>query len=160
MFWNISVYSGSVLPCRTFCIRILEATVIFLGDPCLLWPNGWMDEDATWYGSRPRPRPHSTHIVLDGVPALRETGTAAPPLFSVHVYCGHGGPSQLLLSSFTYARFCLMCFIQTTISALHYALLYLFITCSPHLYTIGANEWWWWWISRNFSRPQPLYLTF
>jgi len=17
--------------------------------PCLLWPNGWMDEDATWY---------------------------------------------------------------------------------------------------------------
>jgi len=26
--------------------------------PCLLWPNGWMDEDATWYGSRPRPRPH------------------------------------------------------------------------------------------------------
>ena len=26
--------------------------------PCLLWPNGWMDEDATWYGSRPRPRPY------------------------------------------------------------------------------------------------------
>ena len=20
--------------------------------PCLLWPNGWMDEDATWYGGR------------------------------------------------------------------------------------------------------------
>jgi len=26
--------------------------------PCLLWPNGWMDEDATWYGSRPRFRPY------------------------------------------------------------------------------------------------------
>jgi len=26
---------------------------------CLLWPNGWMDQDATWYGCRPRPRPHS-----------------------------------------------------------------------------------------------------
>jgi len=25
---------------------------------CLLWPNGWMDEYATLYGSRPRPRPH------------------------------------------------------------------------------------------------------
>jgi len=25
---------------------------------CLLWPNGLMDEDATWYGSRPRPSPH------------------------------------------------------------------------------------------------------
>ena len=24
--------------------------------PCLLWPNGWMDQDATWYGGRPRPR--------------------------------------------------------------------------------------------------------
>ena len=26
--------------------------------PCLLWPNGWMDQDATWYGGRPRSRPH------------------------------------------------------------------------------------------------------
>ena len=24
--------------------------------PCLLWPNGWMGQDATWYGCRPRPR--------------------------------------------------------------------------------------------------------
>ena len=22
------------------------------------WPNGWMDQDATWCGGRPRPRPH------------------------------------------------------------------------------------------------------
>ena len=21
--------------------------------PCLLWPNGWMNQDATWYGGRP-----------------------------------------------------------------------------------------------------------
>jgi len=20
--------------------------------PCLFWPNGWMDQDATWYGGR------------------------------------------------------------------------------------------------------------
>jgi len=26
--------------------------------PCLLRPNGWMDQDATWYRSRPQPRPH------------------------------------------------------------------------------------------------------
>jgi len=25
---------------------------------CLLWPNGWMDQDETWFGSRPRPWPH------------------------------------------------------------------------------------------------------
>jgi len=24
--------------------------------PCLLWPNGCMDQDATWYGGKPRPR--------------------------------------------------------------------------------------------------------
>ena len=37
------------------------------------------------------------HIVLGGVPALRQTRTAAP-IFSARVYCGHGRPSQLLLS--------------------------------------------------------------
>jgi len=37
------------------------------------------------------------HIVLDGVQAMRETGTAAP-IFSARVYYGHGRPSQLLLS--------------------------------------------------------------
>ena len=26
--------------------------------PYLLWPNGWMDQDATWWGGRPRPRRH------------------------------------------------------------------------------------------------------
>jgi len=26
--------------------------------PCLLWPNCWMDQDATWYEDRPRPWPH------------------------------------------------------------------------------------------------------
>ena len=41
---------------------------------CLLWPNGWMDEDAAWYGSRPRPRPHCTRRG----PSCRERGTAAP----------------------------------------------------------------------------------
>jgi len=25
-------------------------------DPCLLWPNGWMDQDTTWYEDRPLPR--------------------------------------------------------------------------------------------------------
>jgi len=109
--------------------------------PCLLWPNGWIDQDATWYRGEPRPRRRSVrwgrssplkghspqfsvhvyysqttgwlkaplgtevdlgpgHIVLDGVPALLEGGTAAP-LFTAHVYCGHGRLSQLLLSSCT-----------------------------------------------------------
>ena len=43
------------------------------------------------------------HIVLDGISAPCERGTAAP-LFLAHVYCGHGRPSQLLLSSCTNCR--------------------------------------------------------
>jgi len=30
--------------------------------PCLLWPNGWMDQDATWYGGRSQPRQHCTQL--------------------------------------------------------------------------------------------------
>ena len=26
--------------------------------PCLLWPNGWMYQDTTWYGVKPQPRRH------------------------------------------------------------------------------------------------------
>jgi len=27
-------------------------------DPCLLWPNSWVDQDANWYEGRPRPKQH------------------------------------------------------------------------------------------------------
>jgi len=60
---------------------------------CLLWPNSWMKMPL---GTEVDLGPG--HIVSDGDPALRERGRAAP-LFSAHVYCGHGHPSQLLLSS-------------------------------------------------------------
>jgi len=40
--------------------------------PCLLWPNGRMDHDGTWYGRRPRP----SDIVLDGNPAPPKRCTA------------------------------------------------------------------------------------
>jgi len=43
--------------------------------PCLLWPNGWMDSDATWYRSRPRPRPR---CIRRGPSFARERSTAAP----------------------------------------------------------------------------------
>jgi len=34
--------------------------------PCLLGPNGWMDQDGTWCGGRPRP----SDVVLYGDPTL------------------------------------------------------------------------------------------
>jgi len=45
---------------------------------CLLWPNGWMDQCATWYGGRPRPRPH---CIRWGPSSPRRTGHSSPPLF-------------------------------------------------------------------------------
>ena len=48
---------------------------------CLLWPNGWMDQDATWYGSGPQPRPHYVRRGPSSTSPLRERGTAAPAFF-------------------------------------------------------------------------------
>ena len=45
--------------------------------PCLLWPNGWMDEVATWNGSRPRPRPN---CIRRG-PSYPRKGHSSPPPF-------------------------------------------------------------------------------
>jgi len=41
-------------------------------DPCLLWPNGWTDQDATWYGVGPQPRRHGVRW------EPTERGTASP----------------------------------------------------------------------------------
>jgi len=47
-------------------------------------PNGWMDQDATWYGGRPRPRRHCVRLG-PGTPA--ENRHSNPPRLA-HVYCG------------------------------------------------------------------------
>ena len=51
--------------------------------PCLLWSNGWMHQDANWYGARPRPG----DIVLDGDPDC-PSRKGYSLQFSAHVYCG------------------------------------------------------------------------
>jgi len=64
--------------------------------PRLLWPNRCIDQDATWYGGRPRP---TRHCVRCGPSYPQKKGHTHPAQFLAHVYCGHGRPSQLLLSS-------------------------------------------------------------
>jgi len=53
--------------------------------PCLLWPNGSMDQDTTWYGSGPWPRPH---CVRWGPSSPCQKRGKPPPQFSAHVRCG------------------------------------------------------------------------
>ena len=51
---------------------------------CPLWPNCWMDLDATWYGGRPRPRRLCARW---GPSSPRKKGTASTQ-FLAHEYCG------------------------------------------------------------------------
>ena len=60
-----------------FFIRILSSAEPPIFGPCLLWPNGCVDQDATWYAGRPRP----SHIVLDGDPAPLPKKGQSPPIF-------------------------------------------------------------------------------
>jgi len=52
--------------------------------PCLLWPNGCMDQDNTWHGGGPWPRPHYARWGPSSPP---QKGGRAPQ-FSAHFYCG------------------------------------------------------------------------
>ena len=51
--------------------------------PFVLWPNGCMDQDATWYRGRPQPR---RLCVRWGPSPLPKQGWS--PKFSAHIYCG------------------------------------------------------------------------
>jgi len=53
--------------------------------PCLLLPNGCMDQDATWYGGRPRPRPHCVRW-RSSSPSPNKGHS---PHFLANVYCAH-----------------------------------------------------------------------
>ena len=78
--------------------RYLKSVLIFfstappLFGPRLLWPNGWMDQDATWYGGRPRPRPH---CVRWGVgPSSPSPKMGHNPQFSAQVLWPNGWMDQ------------------------------------------------------------------
>jgi len=47
---------------------------------CLLWPNGWMDQDATWYGGMPQCRPHCGRWRPSS--SSKKGAQPPPPIFS------------------------------------------------------------------------------
>jgi len=61
-------------------------------DVGVLWPNGWMDQDATWYGGGPWPRRHCVRWGLSSPPQKRGHSRQ----FLALVYCGQtdGGMDQ------------------------------------------------------------------
>jgi len=47
--------------------------------PCLLWPNGWRDQDGTWHKGRPQPR--RLCVTWGPSPILPKKGRSALPNF-------------------------------------------------------------------------------
>ena len=41
-----------------YSLSVLSVMLVYCGNVGVLWPHGWMDQDETWHGDRPRPRPH------------------------------------------------------------------------------------------------------
>jgi len=62
-----------------------------ISGPCLLWPNSWMDRDATWYTGRPW---LWQHCVRRESSSPTERGTTAPPLFGPCLLWSNGWMDQ------------------------------------------------------------------
>ena len=59
--------------------------VLSVSDVGVLWPNAWMDQDETWHGGRPQPRPHR---IRWGPSSPSPKGAQPLPQFLAHVCCG------------------------------------------------------------------------
>jgi len=62
------------------CYRTVVCPVCDVG---VLWPKGWMDQDETWHGGRPRLRPHCVRWGPSSLSLKR----AQPPIFRP-CHCG------------------------------------------------------------------------
>ena len=59
--------------------------------PFLLWLNGWMHQDATWYRGRPQPR---RLCVRWGPSPLTKKGRSPPPIFGPRLLWPNGWMDQ------------------------------------------------------------------
>jgi len=89
--WRFALSTGplSCLSCLSVCLSVCNV--------CALWPNGWTDEDATWYGGTPRPKRQCVRW-RPSYP-LHGKGHSSSPLFGPCLLWPNGRPSQQLLLS-------------------------------------------------------------
>jgi len=76
--------------CTTVRLRCLCVSLSLSCHVGVLWPNGWMDQNATWYRVRPRFRRHCVR---------RGSSSPTPERDGPCLLWPHGRPSQQLLSS-------------------------------------------------------------
>jgi len=77
------------------CYRTVVLSVCTVCSVGVLWPNGWMDQDATWYRDRPQPRPQ---CVRWGPSSHTEKGHSSLMRFPPYFYFRY--------SSVVYRSFC------------------------------------------------------
>ena len=89
-----------MLPDRCPVCPVLSCPVLSVCNVGALWPNGWMDQDATWYGGRPRPRPQCVRWdPAVQLPPRKGAQQLPPALFGPCLLWPNGCLSQQLLSS-------------------------------------------------------------
>ena len=76
--------------------------------PCLLWPNGWMDQDATWYEVSLSPGRSVLHGDL--APPKRGTAPSFWPMSIVAKQLPISATAEHLLVLFSVPTECLQCF--------------------------------------------------
>ena len=84
---------------RLSCLSACLSVCLSVCDGCVLWPNGWMDPDATWYGGRHRPKPHFVRWGLSSPCPPNKEGSEQSPIFSPCLLWPYCRPSQQLVSS-------------------------------------------------------------
>jgi len=57
-FLGDRLWNGSPYGCYQTVVCLSCLSCLFVCDVGVLWLNGWMDQDETWHGGRPRPPPH------------------------------------------------------------------------------------------------------
>ena len=90
-FW--ATVCKTVRPIWDRCLSCVS--VCFCNVGIILWPNGWMDQDATWYWGRLRPR---AHCVRWEPSSPYRKGHSSSPLLGPFLLWRNGRPSQQLLS--------------------------------------------------------------
>jgi len=98
MHQDATWYGGRPQP-RGLCVREGPSTpfpkkeaVPPIFSPCLLWPNGWMDQDVTRHVGRPWSSPHCARWGHRSPPQKR--GGAEPPVFGPPLLCPNGWTHQ------------------------------------------------------------------
>jgi len=76
---------------KRFPYAIGPLSVLSVCNVGVLRPNGWVDQDETWHGGRPRPRPHCVGWRLSS-PSPK--GDTAAPHFSARVLWSNGWMNQ------------------------------------------------------------------